>query len=139
MMALLEIKFSILLFCSVTMFAKFHPSLYVNLRTVNIENGEIMGEENENYFAFKGIPYAESERFSLPRPYLRKWYDIRKFDKFGSVCSQYDHWTYKYQGNEDCLTLNVFVPKRVIESNELASVIFFIHGGNILYYINWNL
>lgn len=44
-------------------------------------------------------------------------------------CRQYNHFTYSYQGIENCLTLNVFVPKKVAESRQKVPVIFFIHGG----------
>lgn len=128
-MALLEMKFCILLFCTIMMFVKFQPSIYLDLHVVKIESGPIIGEENLNHFAFKGIPYAEANRFSPSRPFSKRWHRILSFNKFGNACAQYDHWTYGFHGDEDCLNLNVYVPKIVIDSDELLPVIVFIHGG----------
>lgn len=124
-------KFGIFLFCAVMMFAKFQPSLYLDLYVVKIENGPIIGEENVDHFAFKGIPYAEAKRFTPPKPFTRKWHRILSFNSFGSECAQYDHFTYGFHGHEDCLNLNVFVPKAAVEANHLFPVVFFIHGGNL--------
>ncbi|KAG5673610.1 hypothetical protein PVAND_003640 [Polypedilum vanderplanki] len=132
-MVFLEAKFTILIFCSVMMFTNFHPTLYLDLPIVRIENGEILGEEHETYFAFKGIPYAEAERFAPPRRILKRWYQIRKFDKFGEQCAQYNHMEYNFLGSENCLSLNVFVPKSVLKSRDSVPVIVFIHGGAFMF------
>lgn len=131
-MVLLEMKFGVLIFCSIMMFAKFQPAVYLDLHVVKIESGPIIGEENLNHFAFRGIPYAEAKRFSPSEPYSKRWHKILSFDKFGSSCAQYDHYTYNYHGDEDCLNLNVYVPKSTLESDfdELLPVIVYIHGGN---------
>jgi len=102
-------------------------SLQANI--VEIENGKISGVEDDKYFAYRGIRYATSCRFSLPKPFDDKWCGIKDFSKYREPCAQYDHLISNYTGVEDCLFLNVFVPKKVLESEELAPVIFYIHGG----------
>lgn len=104
---------------------------------VDIEGGKIAGEENKDFTAFLGIPYAESPvgelRFASPQKYSQKWEGVKEFKKYGSVCAQYDHFEYDYTGSEDCLFVNVFVPKSVSKSNEKVPVIFFIHGGAFMF------
>ena len=96
---------------------------------IKIENGKISGVEYDKYFAYRGIKYATASRFSLPKAFDGKWCGIKDFRDYRESCSQYDHITYEYKGVEDCLFLNVFVPKKVLESEGLAPVIFYIHGG----------
>ncbi|KAL7048232.1 hypothetical protein ACKWTF_003276 [Chironomus riparius] len=100
---------------------------------IAIEHGKISGTENDKYFAYRGIKYATAGRFSLPKPFDGKWCGIKDFRDYRESCAQYDHLTYEYIGVEDCLFLNVFVPKKVLESEELAPVIFYIHGGAFMF------
>ncbi|XP_070490189.1 venom carboxylesterase-6-like [Chironomus tepperi] len=100
---------------------------------IAIENGKISGVEYDKYFAYKGIKYATASRFSLPKPIASKWCGIKDFRDFKQSCAQYDHLTYEFYGVEDCLFLNVFVPKKVLETEELAPVIFYIHGGAFMF------
>lgn len=129
---MLEIKFIIMVLCSIGMIQKFHPALYVRNKIVNIEGGKIVGENNESFFAFRGVPYAEAPvgdlRFAPPKPYAEKWDGIRSYKNYSAVCAQYDHFGYIFEGSEDCLTVNVFVPKSAMLTNEKFPVIFFIHG-----------
>ena len=98
----------------------------------------VIGEEQEDYFLFKGIPYAEPPvgnlRWKAPIPFSTN----ETFDgsEFKDECVQpkvqssfIDRRT--ISGNEDCLYLNVYVPKNNIdfEKNNLP-VMFWIHGGS---------
>ena len=69
------------------MFHKFDPTRYLNSFIVQIENGKIIGEENKNFYAFKGILYAKAERFSEPKRYEEKWKHPRIFQEFGDACA----------------------------------------------------
>ena len=100
-------------------------------RIIKLENGKISGVEYDKYFAYRGIKYATASRFSLPKPFDGKWCGIKDLSNYRESCAQFDHLTYDYVGVEDCLFLNVFVPKKVLETEELAPVIFYIHGGNL--------
>lgn len=102
-------------------------------KTVSIFNGPITGEEYENFYAYRGIPYAQAPigelRLAPPLPYLDTWNETREFRDFGSICATYTHIGYDFDGNEDCLFLNVYVPKAADESPEKLPVLFSIHGG----------
>jgi carboxylesterase type B len=100
---------------------------------VEIENGKIIGKEHENFYAYRGITYAIAERFSLSSTYSEKWSYVRKFEEYGPVCAQYEHFSYGFMGDENCLSLNVFVPKKAINANEQVPVIFYIHGGAFMF------
>lgn len=129
---MLEIKFIIMVLCSVGMISKFHPAMYVKNKIVNIEGGKIVGENLKTFYAFRGVPYARPPvgelRFAPPQPYTERWEGLRESKNYSVVCAQYDHFGYIYEGSEDCLTLNVFVPKSVMLADEKFPVIFFIHG-----------
>lgn len=107
---------------------------------VTISGGKISGSDHDYYVAFEGIPYAEApignNRFEPPKPYLERWKGTREYTKLGPKCLQWDHLKHdedKLDGNEDCLTINVYVPKSVINSGKSAPVIFFIHGGAFMF------
>lgn len=106
-------------------------------KVINISNGPIIGEEYENFFAYRGIRYAEIPegelRLAPPKPYLDTWNETREFKNFGSACATYTHIGYVYEGSEDCLFLNVFVPETVAESDEKFPVLFNIHGGCFMF------
>lgn len=91
------------------MMAKFHPAMYANKKIVTIEGGRIVGEENDEFFAFRGIPYAESPmgdlRFAPPKRYSQTWEGLRRYENFSDVCAQYDHFGYIYEvrANVFCL------------------------------------
>ena len=80
-------------FCSLSVLLLLLISAAVALvseETVEIENGKIVGEKNDDFTAFRGIPYAQaptgSLRFAAPIPYAEKWENEREFKKFGSSC-----------------------------------------------------
>lgn len=108
---------------------------------VDIENGKVQGDLRENYYyAFEGMPYAEPPggefRFAPPKPLKDKWEGVREFKKYGSPCIQWDHFGKpgeKVVGDEDCLTLNVFMPKSAVKSTFKYPVFFFIHGGAFIF------
>lgn len=121
--------------CCTFLFLQFWTLSYGNV--INISNGPIIGEEYGDYYAYRGIPYAQAPvgelRLAPPKPYLDTWNDTREFKNFGSICAMYTHIGYIYDGNEDCLFLNVFVPKSALESEEKWPVLFNIHGGCFMF------
>lgn len=88
-------------------------------KTVETNTGLIRGRLNQtflyqkDYFAFKGIPYAEPPigelRFKAPEP-IEPWTTTLNAFEYGSACPQFDEITKFSETNEDCLFLNVFVP-----------------------------
>ncbi len=98
----------------------------------------VVGEEHEDYFSFKGIPYAQPPvgdlRWKAPVAYSSS--EVVDGSKFKNECVQpkvessfIDRRT--ISGNEDCLYLNIYVPKNNVdfEKNDLP-VMFWIHGGS---------
>lgn len=110
---------------------------------VEIENGMIRGELRDFFYAFEGIPYAEApiekNRFQPPAPYQGHWDGVRDFVKHGSSCMQWDHLLptpdNRLRGAEDCLFLNVYVPKSVLGCgcDKKVPVFFYIHGGAFMF------
>jgi para-nitrobenzyl esterase len=78
--------------------------------------------------SFKGIPYAEpptgARRFRAPISHAC-WSGVRDAFAYGSECAQAGV-TGAATGDEDCLSLNVWVPS---SSSGALPVLYFIHGG----------
>lgn len=86
-MSFIVTKTAIYLYCTILLFIKFKPEDFLSTHLVKIENGKIIGEEFENFYAFKGIPYAQAERFELPQRITEKWRLPRVFKEFGNLCA----------------------------------------------------
>ena len=103
---------------------------------VQIDSGQLQGAYEYNMQAFKNIPYAAPPvgelRWRPPQP-AAKWSGIRDATAFGDSCPQ----PYvknlstglSLPGNEDCLKLNVFAPKK---AGKNLPVMVWIHGGGLL-------
>ena len=112
--------------------------------TAHISQGSYRGIDlNGDVSAFLGVPYAQPPvgdlRFRPPLP-LTATTDANASlidaSKFGSVCYQF-HYRSVMQDNilettpesEDCLTLNIFIPRKGEQSKGLP-VLFWIYGGS---------
>ncbi|XP_068202509.1 venom carboxylesterase-6-like [Palaemon carinicauda] len=93
--------------------------------------------ESRVIHTFKGIPYAKPPvgelRFKAPVP-IEPWSGV-KGGQTPPICPQVDFTTMdsnetKISGQEDCLYLNVYVPKN---SEPNLPVMVFIHGGAFLF------
>lgn len=107
---------------------------------IDAKCGKIKGYQQDNVYIYRGIPYAKTERFDLPKPFVwegafdatvgetdcyqyssfldeSKAEDTFYYDEFRSGCV----FTY----TEDFMTLNIVAPT---EAHELP-VLIFIHGG----------
>lgn len=109
-----------------------------NVAVTNTESGKVRGYIHNGIFTYKGIPYAQAERFlapSKPTP----WEGVRSSTTYGPVAPLltpttavqdesefvFDHdWGYT---NEDCLRINVWTPE--ITDAKKRPVLFWIHGG----------
>ncbi|KAF5304384.1 hypothetical protein FQA39_LY09763 [Lamprigera yunnana] len=100
--------------------------------------GHILKTYNDNEFlAFEGIPYAKPPigelRFQEPEP-MGAWNGIFLANKL-HICMQYTHYRDEsgapIVGNEDCLYLNIYIPK--VNKEKLMDVIVFIHGGAFMF------
>ncbi|XP_033228992.1 esterase FE4-like [Belonocnema kinseyi] len=103
---------------------------------VQIRDGVLHGSihktrNGKNISSFLSIPYAQPPvgnlRFRNPIPCLA-WTGVRIADTDANQCPQHDGIS--VVGNEDCLYLNVYIPKQNLGSTkDLLPVMVWIHGG----------
>ena len=99
-------------------------------------SGPVKGFMHKNTAEFLGIPYAAppvgSLRWMPPTPF-GKWHGVLKATSFGNVCTQ--GGSSGVTGSEDCLFLNIYVPRFKKNSNKHHGgglpVMFWIHGGGL--------
>ncbi|XP_063239761.1 esterase B1-like [Bacillus rossius redtenbacheri] len=106
--------------------------------TVETNDGTVRGQVltsywGRSYYAFQSIPYAQPPvgdlRFKSPRP-VQKWKGVRDALAEGPYCPQAQYINTSSSASEDCLYINVFIPK-VPEhlSKKPLTVMAWIHGG----------
>ncbi|XP_065367565.1 juvenile hormone esterase-like [Calliphora vicina] len=99
--------------------------------------GCIMGTEKPGYnggdfLAFLGVPYAKPPigdlRFRNPEP-IESWQGVLSAVEAKPDCKQRNYLIHHWPivGDEDCLYMNIYRPKGVIEKP--LPVIFYIYGG----------
>lgn len=99
-------------------------------RTVTTTGGDVVGVEEDGVEVFRSIPYAAPPvgalRFARPMPHAG-WSDVLDTATTDPTlsCPQVDRMSGAYEGEEDCLVLNVFAPT----SASGRPVMVFIHGG----------
>ncbi len=109
---------------------------------VETKYGKISGIELEGYTVYKGIPYARAPigelRFKRPRK-PEHWEDVYIADHFQPKCMQagrqigtfydrefYSNPDFAVDMSEDCLYLNIWVPRK---RRQACPVAIYIHGG----------
>jgi len=109
-----------------------------NIAIATTNCGKVRGYICNNMFVYKGIPYAEADRFEAPHK-PKPWDGIRSSLTWGPVpyletpiTSVNDEIEYLYDHNfgyasEDCLRLNIWTP--CINDDKKRAVMFWIHGG----------
>lgn len=128
----------LLAFGFMTTFASFSQVITgANVAVVQTESGKVRGYVHNSIYTYKGIPYAEANRFEAPKPL--KWDGIRSSLTYGPVAPLltpttkvqdesefvFNHnWGYT---NEDCLRINIWTPG--INDGKKRPVLFWIHGG----------
>lgn len=97
--------------------------------TRSTEQGPVKGVEQDNMFAFKGIPYAAPPignlRFAPPAAPADRGDTVLQADTFGAPCIQAQSTFGQSGTSEDCLYLNVYTPK----TGSNHPVMVWIHGG----------
>ncbi|ETN60432.1 carboxylesterase, beta esterase [Anopheles darlingi] len=111
---------------------------FVSGTVVQIENGPIIGERREHFYAFEGLPYAKAPvgelRFAPSEPYSDRWTEPRNATHLGSFCMQWNHLVPgkdKLLGEEDCLFANVYTTS--LDESAGLSTIVYIHGGAFMF------
>jgi para-nitrobenzyl esterase len=109
-----------------------------NIAVTSTNSGKVRGYINNSVFTYKGIPYAEANRFESPRP-PKPWDGVRSSMVYGPVAPLLDpitsvqdegefifHHDFGYT-SEDCLRLNIWT--KGIDNSKKRPVMFWIHGG----------
>ncbi|GAB6026531.1 hypothetical protein CHUAL_012953 [Chamberlinius hualienensis] len=103
--------------------------------TVQIKNGKVKGRlltsyDGRPFRAFQSIPYGKStdgaRRFKPPES-VDDWEGVFDATEIGEECAQFNFMTRGIDGNEDCLTINVYTPWN--SDQKSLPVMVFIHGG----------
>lgn len=98
------------------------------------DRGFVKGESTDTTYAFRGIPYAAPPvgdlRWRPPEP-AQRWRGVRDATEFAPHCPQLGSPFGDASTTEDCLYLNVYVPKRRPRhfGPYLRPVMVWIHGG----------
>ncbi|MBP7556227.1 MAG: carboxylesterase/lipase family protein [Chitinophagaceae bacterium] len=98
--------------------------------------GPVRGFSADGIYIFKGIPYAQAERFMPPRP-VASWKEVRSTVSYGPVCPQntpkvinesefFFHHDFGFP-SENCLSLNIWTPG--IQDHRKRPVMVWLHGG----------
>jgi len=94
---------------------------------VQTTNGEIKGSLNDSVYAYKGIPYAQAERFMPPKA-PESWDEVRETTEFGPVARQVVPWyPDSVQSEKELFSLNVWT--RGIKDTKKRPVMVWLHGG----------
>jgi para-nitrobenzyl esterase len=103
-----------------------------------VAGGELMGARIGGVYSFKGVPYAQADRFEPAQP--TAWTDTRSALNFGEICpngattvnafdfaspSGHD----QIENEQKCLNLNIWSPTQ--EKTAEKPVLVWIHGGGL--------
>ena len=105
---------------------------------VKTTTGKVAGYMEEGIYIYKGIPYAQAERFMPPVP-ATPWEGVRSSRAYGPTCPQGKrmgwymdeqafvfNWDDGYAG-EDCLRANIWTPG--LNNGKKRPVMVWLHGG----------
>jgi para-nitrobenzyl esterase len=103
---------------------------------VQVKGGKLRGFKDGKTFTFLGIPYAEADRFELPKP-VQPWDGIKNAQAWGPVCPipamtapGRDEFVFPHRywlENEHCQVLNIWTQST--SPNAKKPVMVWMHGG----------
>ena len=103
---------------------------------VQVKGGKLRGFKDGKIFTFLGVPYAEAERFEMPKP-VPEWEGIKSAQAWGPVCPipqattvGSDDFVFPHRfwvENEHCQVLNVWTQSTAAKSRK--PVMVWMHGG----------
>ncbi|KAE8736531.1 Carboxyl/Cholinesterase 66, partial [Frankliniella occidentalis] len=114
----------------------------VETRGGRISGKVLKSDGGRQYFAYLGVPYAKPPvgelRFKFPRRVKEgEWDGVRRCDTDPPKCPQLTYPERHYEGDEDCLYLNLYTHKTEdtkVDVEELVPrlrpVLVWLHGGN---------
>ena len=99
---------------------------------VEVTQGKLKGIKQGRLLVFRGVPYAEADRFKPPRP-LPQWSGVRSATEPGPICPQFPSRLEFVMGSpitrreqsEACHVLSIFTPGVAGK----RPVMVWIHGG----------
>lgn len=124
------------LFCQISTQAQINAGK--EFAIVSTQSGKVRGFVHNSIYTYKGVPYAQAERF-MPPSKPKTWEGVRSSLTYGPVAPLQDpttnvqdetefvfHHDWGYP-NEDCLRINIWTPG--INDGRKRPVMFWIHGG----------
>lgn len=120
---------------------QFSVCVEMSLTKVRVSQGAVLGCEEKlpdgrSHLRFSGIPYAKPPigdlRFKSPQKLLKFDQDEIDCTRERDACFHKSTLTHDYIGSEDCLNLNVYIPK-LDDTNQKLAVMVYIHGGGLKY------
>ena len=116
--------------------AKTGDSPNMNPPIVQVKSGKLRGFRDGKTSTFLGIPYAEAERFEMPKP-VKPWDGVKSAQAWGPVCPVpaqgrpgADEFVFPHRfwlENEACQVLNIWTQNT--SANAKKPVMFWMHGG----------
>lgn len=105
-------------------------------RLAHTGDGLVRGTDEAGTVAFRGIPFARPPvgtlRWQPPQP-PAPWPGVRDASAYGQACAQGPTELTPSTGNEDCLSLNVWVPPRPPGApGRPMPVMVWLHGGGFV-------
>ena len=112
-----------------------------NVAVVSTKSGKLQGYIHKGIYNYKGVQYAQAERFMPPRP-VDSWSGIKTAMTYGRVAPQLTdeendifpphwylpHWEPRnYPQSDDCQNLNIWTPN--INDGKKRPVMVWLHGG----------
>ena len=103
---------------------------------VETKAGKLRGVIVEDAYIFRGIRYAEAERFHMPHP-VTPWEGVKDAIMYGPVCKEmatpiahdaYNVPHFYFPQDENCQYLNVWT-QAINEPDRKRPVMLWIHGG----------
>jgi para-nitrobenzyl esterase len=103
---------------------------------IQVRGGKLRGFRDGKTIAFLGVPYAEAERFAMPKP-VTAWNDVKAAQAFGPVCPipqqtspGPDEFVFPHRfwlENENCQMLNIWTQNLTPKVHK--PVMVWLHGG----------
>jgi para-nitrobenzyl esterase len=102
---------------------------------VQVDCGQLRGFRDGKTTVFLGVPYAEADRFELPRP-VKPWDGIKSAQAWGPVCPipasavGPDEFVFPHRywaENEHCQVLNIWTQS--LSASSKKPVMVWLHGG----------
>ena len=107
-----------------------------SVAVVNTEAGQLQGFIKNGIYTYRGVPYAQAERFMMPEK-VEPWEGVRAALTYGEICpippmtavandELFNPHRYLPQ-NENCQFLNIWTPG--IQDGKKRPVMVWLHGG----------